>query len=853
MCLADLETPGYDSKGTVFVQLEYTGKETQKELKVFAEVSPLKSFKLQMENPGYLEVKLETPFEILSRVNLFVEGEINMKRSGKLRVLGALNSHEGVFDASFDNSNDNMQAVTRLMTNVPSYEKTAFAIAIQTFQGIGKGKSFHVEFIKPDWENLFRLDADYRYNFEDFINLEGEVNVNMDSYMNLPALHGKVTSVLKDRRYSGALEGKFGTYQPALKLEGEYLDEKMTVFVEGKAGKNDRYNVLNTLEMVRLQSEFSFKENLRWGEEEVLDMQVFLSEPAQFCEAHLHLYTPWGPVNSKAALSPITFLTMNDDLSVAQLLKNTNATLDVKFMEKKILGLEIVSRDGMRVLEIHNPLRPVSLSMAVEKIDWNALRLRVRVCWDLKAPERSSLGLDAYLYRRSTGLSIGGFLAGGSYGIMTLMFDHFFVSSKLSQNLMIKWNAHAGRMGDLGYTLNFTDKTTGSKRVIDYGLRLVVPSRSVTLSGNTESADNKYLMSNLAIAWDALRNPEKVIKFNFTSQNSTTWRTRSISRTFDVRHVSWTEPMVFSMDKTLVHDVLKDIGVKVELSSNPSSHLFWSALWENGDWSSLVTKLVQPSSKIDIEAKYNLTEQLKMIKLTHMLATGDYKLFSANLERNENLQTLVIKSGDVSKPRTLSSLSLQSANKEHSVKAVLLQYQITGLVRTSLPYLDLVLRQDNANKVQIICGLPHSKEIVFKASRSQFTKTINDVSFLLRLNSSNIISTRLHWRPDFLDEISEYDWLKGSKSLLATMLPSFVEVSSSFRAELEGHWVLFSVPVKQFLTTFYQFSAAEVNIIFQELQLVSSRIQQLYARNAFYLKDIVEVIKASVSPLVKVV
>lgn len=845
--------PNYDAKGMLHILLQYIGKES-KTLEAYADISPLNTFKLQMENPGRMELRVITPFPFLSQVRLQCEGEINSKRSGKLQMIGHWNTYEGKFDASFDNSNGNMQALTRLHTNIPKYEKSAFAIAIETFQGIGNGKSFHVEFRKPDWENLFRLDADYRYRFESFLDLEGEVNVNMDSYMNLPPLHAQLSSGMKDSRYNGQVQGSFGSYRPAVKVEAENLEERITVFVEAKAGENDRYDVVNHFEMIPLQNDFSFKEKLHWKGSQVLDMQMFLSDQHQLCEVHLHLVTPWGHVNSKGALSPITFITMNEAISVSQLIKNANLTLDVNFNEKRVVGVEIVSRGGMRVFEIHNPIRPVSLSVAVEKVDWNAMRLKAGVCWDLLRPTRSSIGLDAYAYRRSTGFTVGGFVAGAEYGIITGKFEHFLISSKLAQNLMIKWNGHAGRMGDLGYTLNITDRSTGFKRLIDYGLQIQVPSRSVEISGRSESSEDKYGIHTLGVAWDAFRNPEKSLKLNVTSVKSTTWRTTTFQRSIELEHVGLDEPLVISLGKTFVHDVLKNMEFSIKPCSNPNYQLYWSALWESGDWSSFGTKLTQPSSKIDMEVKYNITDQQKQLVLTHMLHTGDQKIFSVNLERNLNSQQIVVQSGDLAKPKTISSLtSMQPSASEHSLKVTLLTYQISGRVQTSLPYLDLVLRQENTNKVHIVCGLPHPKEIIFKATRAQFTKTINDFSVLLRLNSTNLFSTRMHWRPELFDEISEFDWLRASKNVLGSVLPSFVEFSAAIRSEVEGHWNLFSAPVKQFSSSIYEISVYEVNLIVQELQMAGHRIQQLYTRNDFYLKDIVEVLRTSVSPLIQVV
>ncbi|ODN05278.1 Apolipophorin [Orchesella cincta] len=847
---ASLELPMYAKTGLVHILLQYIGKES-KTFEIRSEISPLKTFKLQMENPGHIQLSLVTPFGILPRAGLHIEGEINSKRSGKLLITGLLNTYDGKFDASFDNSNGNMQAATMLVTNVPGYEKSAFAIAIEAFQGIGNGKSFHVEFRKPDWENLFRLDADYRYIFESMTELEGEINVNMDSYMNLPSLHAHLKSGMKNSRYTGIIEGIFGVHHPSLKVETKKVDEKITVIVEGKAGANDSYVLTNALEIIPFQNNFSFKEKLQWNGWQVLGMEASLSDYDELFEGSVHLVTPWGPIDSAVALTPITMLTMSQDLSLSQLLRNTNITVGVRFKERKLVGLELVSKDGMRLFEIQNPIRPVSLSLGVEKIGWNALRVKAGICWDLKLPEKASIGINTYMYRRSTGLEMGFYLAGADYGIVIANFEHYLISSKLKQNLKIQWNAHSGKMGDIGYTLNLTDKSTGLKRQMDYEFTLVAPSRSILIYGGSTSQD-KNRVTTMAVAWDAIRDPEKILSFNVSSSRSTTWRTGIEQHAIEIQHFTWSEPMIFSAEKQLIHDSIRHFEITVKPSSNPSEQLSASSSWDNGDWTSLVVAVLQPATKVDIQAKYNVTEQYKLLKFNYMLFNGDSKMAAVILDRSTESQMLLVQSGDLAKPRTVVSVVTEASSFGHSVKGEILKYQIVGNVRTSLPYLDLTLRHDNVNKIHVVCGLPHPKEIVLKATRSQLRKTIQDVSVLLRLNSSSLLSTRIHWRPEVFDEIQDYDWLKGSKSLIQDLLPSFLEVSTAVRTEIDGHWNLLSPPVKQFMSSLYQISAYEINLIWEEAQVIGLRLQKLYSDNAFYIKDMVNIIRTSLSPLLRI-
>lgn len=851
LLVASFEMPRYTDAGVLHVLLEYAGKVTHT-VEAYAEVSSLKTFRLQMDSPGHVELRLITPFDILRQVKFNIEGEISSKRAGKLEVTGAWNKYESTFDASFDNSNGNMQAATRLVTNIPGYEKSAFAIAIETFQGIGNGKSFHVEFIKPDWSNLFRLDADYRYNFESFIDLDGEVNVNMDSYMNLPPFHAHLKSGAANNRYNGVIGAVFGPHRPTLKVETENLEDRITVFIEGKAGEEDWYNFLNTFELIPLQNNFSIREKLEWRSTAALEMHVTLSDSDQLLESRLYLYTPWGPVTSKAALTPITFLTMNEALTFSQLLYNSNVTVDVTFDEEKLVGLEIVSRDGLRLFEVHNPIRPVSVSVAVEKVDWNSLRLKTGVCWDLRVPERSSIGIEAFMYKRSTGLTFGGYLAGATFGIITAKFDHFLISSRLAQNLVVRWNGHAGRMGDIGYTLNITDKSTGFKKQVDYGVRLVAPSRSVIISGYTSSAEDKYSIRHMSVAWDAFRYPEKVVRFNISSQKSTTWRTTFLTNSLEMDHFSWDEPLTLSLERSLVHETLKQVNVIVKPTSSPSSHFKVSGRWENEDWSNLACSVDQPSSNINVEGRYNLTESSKNFRITYMLHTGHSRIFSINLDNTDNSQQVVVQSGDATKPKTISSLITQSFETESNLRANLYNYQITGNARTNLPHLDVTIRHENSNKIQLLCGLAHSKEIVLKVVHSQFTKMVNDINVLVRLNSSNLISTRLHWRPELFDELAQFDWLKGSQTLMANVLPSFPEAYSTIREEFEGHWNLFSVPVKNFLEPLWDFSVAEMSAIVEDCLAVFQKLKLMYSRNAFYMKDVVDNFYASLEPLVKI-
>ncbi|CAL8077850.1 unnamed protein product [Orchesella dallaii] len=847
---ASLELPNYETIGLIHVTLQYTGKKSQA-FELHSEISPLKTFKLQMENPGHMELKLTTPFEILPQVGLDIDGEINSKRSGKLLITGFLNSYNGKFDASFDNSNGNMQAATGLVTNVPGYEKSIFAIAIETFQGIGNGKSFHVEFRKPDWENLFRLDADYRYIFESLTELEGEINVNMDSYMNVPSLHTHLKSGMKNSRYTGIIEGIFGAHHPAFKVEIKNGAEKINVIVEGKAGANDSYVLTNALEVVPIQNNFSFKEKLYWNGWQVVGMEAILSDFDELFEGYVHLKTPWGPVDSSVVLTPITMLSMDQTLSLSELLRNTNITVDVRFKDKKLLGLELVSKNGMRMFEIQNPIRPVSLSLGVERLGWNSLRLKAGVCWDLTTPEKSSLGINAYMYRKSTGVKLGFFLAGAKYGIIVANFEHYLISSKLMQNLMIQWNAHSGRMGDIGYTLNLTDKSTGLKRQMDYEVMVVAPSRSILIYGGSTSQD-KNRVDFMSVAWDAKRDAEKVLSFNVSSTRSTTWRTAIESRSIEIRHFAWSEPILFSIQKQLIHDSMRQFEVKIQPSSNPSEHFTLSSTWDNGDWSSMIVAVSQPVTKVEIEAKYNITEQHKLLKFNYMLFNGDSKMAAVTLDKTVESQELLIQSGDVARPTTVASFITQVSSFGHSVKGEILRYQIIGNIRTPLPYLELTLRHDNVNRAYISCGLPHPKEIVLKATRSELTKTINDINILARLNSSSLLSTRIHWRPELFDEIQDYDWLKGSKDLMQELLPSYLQISTAMWTEINGHWNLLSPPVKQFMSSIYQISAYEINLIYKEVQVIGQLLQKMYTENAFFIKDIVSIIRTSLAPVLKI-
>jgi len=114
--------------------------------------------------------------------------------------------------------------------------------------------------------------------------------------------------------------------------------------------------------------------------------------------------------------------------------------------------------------------------------------------------------------------------------------------------------------------------------------------------------------------------------------------------------------------------------------------------------------------------------------------------------------------------------------------------------------------------------------------RDHVNDVITDALLALRLNTSTLLHSRVHWRPASMDDLQEYAVYKLSKYASSTK-DTVTSVSDAVREELAARYALSAVSMSQDLAPLMELVEQELNDVTGHLHNMQRQLARLYRRN----------------------
>ncbi|XP_076436385.1 uncharacterized protein LOC143275928 [Babylonia areolata] len=394
------------------------------------------------------------------------------------------------------------------------------------------------------------------------------------------------------------------------------------------------------------------------------------------------------------------------------------------------------------------------------------------------------------------------------------------------------------------YTLDFSDLSRRSSTSYEGKVKVGVFSRAVQMSGSVSQSPVSRAM-DATLHWDADRDQNKQVslKTRWTSgEKNKADLTLSLPAINQEVHVK--SEVAVNQGKTLL-----DATTALSYSQDSSKVLtFTSKLqdttgaWDNGSNYTLHLTLTHPHTDLDV----SMTSHLGATEDRYSAAVDTWYLTSRRQRKNMALR------GEIDQLRRQLTMEMASP-----VKKMMMQ----GQVKSVEPYsLSLTNSYDDDRTIQTDVTLDTNKRsfslktnydlehpersLVLKAFyvndtaikaevyRDHVTDVITDALLALRLNTSTLLHSRLHWRSASLSELQEYSVAKLN-NYASRSKQTVKSVSDAVREELAARYSRSAAALAEDLTPLVDLLHSEMNEVASQLQTLRRQLNRFYRRHPF--------------------
>lgn len=184
-----------------------------------------------------------------------------------------------------------------------------------------------------------------------------------------------------------------------------------------------------------------------------------------------------------------------------------NGDVGLNHNGRQILEMKATAKDDIKVLEILNPIRPITIQYSFVNRD-GILHVSGEYCWDSSRRFESSIGFDATITVTKYGRQVI-IRSIHPKKPLTMSFQLETTPTLFVQTGELSWGN--GDSSITSYEIRMLkDTMSNGKRTYDTTIRVVLPFRSLELTTRCECSGGSHY-SSTAFKWDAQKDPDKVV------------------------------------------------------------------------------------------------------------------------------------------------------------------------------------------------------------------------------------------------------------------------------------------------------------------------------------------------------
>ncbi|KAK7094147.1 hypothetical protein V1264_007812 [Littorina saxatilis] len=396
----------------------------------------------------------------------------------------------------------------------------------------------------------------------------------------------------------------------------------------------------------------------------------------------------------------------------------------------------------------------------------------------------------------------------------------------------------------LSYVLDFSDLSRRSSNAYEGKVKVGLMSRAVQLSGKVSRSPLSRQM-DATFHWDADRDDKKqvAVKTSWTSGDKNkadvTLSLPAIDQEVRVQSEVAVKQGKTLLDATTAVTYSQDASKVLTLSSTLHDT---TGAWDSGSNYTLHLTLTHPHTDLDLA----MTSHLGASNDRYSAAVDTWYLTSRRERKNMALR------GEIDQLRRLISMEMVSPVKKMSMKGEVKSVEPYSLTLTNTYDDDKTIRADvtldtakRSFNVKTNYDLAHPErtlvmkayyvnDTAFKAEmyRDHVTDVITDALLAVRLNTSTLLHSRLHWRSASLNELQEYAIQKLS-SYASRSKTSAQSVSEAVREEVEARYSRSTAALAEDLRPLMELVDSEMNALGAQLHNLRRALNRVYRRNPY--------------------
>ena len=464
---------------------------------------------------------------------------------------------------------------------------------------------------------------------------------------------------------------------------------------------------------------------------------------------------------------------------------NRGMGLSVNGHEMIHVALVHQSETGLWLLAVNNPWRPVDVAFSWRDESSHLIHYHAQICWDLHRRNQSTLGARLVVNTTVITLHLIGaaelidyyFLNVQSYGRQVnietvtprrrVSIDYALqvTSTKLDHSIALSW-APERKAGYRIYAEDRSSLTLLSRRSqLSGSVRLDLPARSFQLEMEKEATPaSSSSSSRIEFLWDAKRDATQRIGARLETETTTRQRQGRQVR------------LIFLHPSALEQDIVLtakygdgnsgDLNGTVELvySRQPEHRfLLQGSVLKVTNGRQFLLSVVHPVSHTDMRLQANATrlrgsgsnglELVGRLDYSDRSSNARFLQLGARIEPEQRRLSMEARTADGAMTVT-NALSVGAGGygiASHTVINDVEALTVDGRLGSSSVQLDAQYAGGKA--FNFYAGMPDRLEVTVRVSRDIHGRQITDGLLQLRLNSTNLLSSRMHWRSSSVIEL----------------------------------------------------------------------------------------------------
>ncbi|CAL1530281.1 unnamed protein product [Lymnaea stagnalis] len=503
------------------------------------------------------------------------------------------------------------------------------------------------------------------------------------------------------------------------------------------------------------------------------------------------------------------------------------------------------------VLEMRKP-NPLSISLTglaeTKKLDGN-----LKLNWDTLSKD-SNIEVIAYYEDRSGSSNVDNSFklkVIHPVRIMGIECHHKWAEKELSSSSLLTWDQQ--NANTFAYDINFVNYTSRYNQKYEGHIKLGVPQRSVKVQGSYSDTGSSVITTS-AFMWDADKDDKKVC-VTLTTEVESTDNLKRVGLNINLPSIN-KQLNLSGTTKINYGSTLIDSNAEISYSSDPQKTIVVKSVIKN----------LEPNSKNN----YNYTADVTFehpITNTNLQLTSHFgsvgKICSAatkllllttskerkSLEFWSSLdranQQMVIKVATPIKTIALYGQAVDYVDRKivrltstEEDKETLNLY-LSFNQRTQDMLAEFNYDRDDPKKLVRMTGRLVNDTAIRVDLMSQNGVQTSEGMLTVRLNTSEILHTRILWRPAVFSEIQNFLGTKVTSFSYATN-DVFATSVDTIGSDVKSRYLLISRELGAEMNTVFQLMEGEMKIFNNQLDTFRVEIRRFYQRNDLYIRDLGE-------------